>query len=255
MSLAQALILGILQGATEFLPLSSSGHLVLVPWILDWQPAGLVFDAVVHWGTALAVIVYFRRDWVALIGAALRSLRPGTPVEAEARLAWLIALGTIPAALIGYLLEGFFEGMFAQPVPAAGFLLLTATLLVLSERMGRRERDLEALNWSDVVLIGLAQALAILPGISRSGATIAAGLALGLRREQAARFSFHKIPPGKNGRPLFGPFNHLGTDIDPHNIRLLRVQIKGYPCSNPYIQYLLMWFFTEIGKGQLPSGL
>jgi undecaprenyl-diphosphatase len=194
-SLAQALILGILQGATEFLPVSSSGHLVLIPWLLDWQAPGLVFDAVVHWGTALAVVIYFRRDWISLIGAAIRSLRRGLSLEPEARLAWLIVLGTIPAALIGYLLEGFFEGMFARPVPAAGFLLVTAALLTLSERLGRRERDLQALNWRDVLLIGLAQALAIFPGISRSGATIAAGLAVGLRREQAARFSFLLATP------------------------------------------------------------
>ena len=195
MNLFQAFSLGVLQGATEFLPVSSSGHLVLVPWLLGWHAPGLAFDAVVHWGTAVAVVVYFWRDWVALVQAVFRSLRERSLVGQNARLAWFILLGTMPAALIGYLLEDFFEGMFARPLAAAGFLLVTAALLAASERLGRRERDLDALVWPDALLVGLAQALAILPGVSRSGATIAAGLARGLRREPAARFSFLLATP------------------------------------------------------------
>jgi len=223
MYIVRALLLGALQGATEFLPVSSSGHLVLVPWILGWPASSLAFDAVVHWGTAAAVVAYFWRDWVSLVRAAWRSLRhlalfgrgePQTrpyagasdppaasehrraPVSStDARLAWLILLGTVPAALIGYLLEDFFEGMFARPVAAAGFLLVTAALLVASERWGRRQRALSSLGWLDALVVGLAQALAIFPGISRSGATIAAGLGRGLRRETAARFSFLLATP------------------------------------------------------------
>jgi len=223
-NLIQALFLGILQGATEFLPVSSSGHLVLVPWLLGWPAPGLAFDALVHWGTALAIVVYFWRDWVALVRAALRSLlvlvRPrvrraqadesvsepqAVPIrkscasvlwaQAEARLAWLILLGTLPGVLAGWLLEGLFEGLFARPVAAAAFLLVTAALLTASERFSRRERGLDTLTWRDALLVGLAQALAILPGLSRSGATIAAGLARGLKREQAARFSFLLATP------------------------------------------------------------
>ncbi len=188
MSLFRAFLLGVLQGATEFLPVSSSGHLVLAPWLLGWDSPGLAFDAVVHWGTALAVVVYFWRDWVKIIGEAVKSIN----LKSEA---WLILLGTIPAALAGYLLEDFFEGMFGRPVAAAAFLLVTAALLTASERLGRRERDLDTLTWLDALLVGLAQALAILPGISRSGSTIAAGLARGLRREEAARFSFLLATP------------------------------------------------------------
>ncbi|MEE8390147.1 MAG: undecaprenyl-diphosphatase UppP [Anaerolineae bacterium] len=205
MNLFQAFILGVLQGATEFLPVSSSGHLVLVPWLLNWPASSLVFDAVVHWGTAVAIIAYLWRDWVTLVSAAFRSLPAilgketgffrQNPVSGEARLAWLIILGTVPAALIGYLLEDFFEEMFAHPVAAAGFLLVTAALLAVSERLGRRERDLDTLDWLDALLVGLAQALAIFPGISRSGSTIATGLARGLRRESAARFSFLLATP------------------------------------------------------------
>jgi undecaprenyl-diphosphatase len=210
LNLVQALILGVLQGATEFLPVSSSGHLVLAPWLLGWDSPGLAFDAVVHWGTALAVVAYFWRDWISLVVAALRSLRALTlrrlqpaPGSAEARLAWFIVLGTVPAALIGWLLEGFFEAMFARPVAAAGFLLATAALLAAGEYLGRRERDLDTLTWPDALLVGLAQALAIFPGISRSGATIAAGLARGLRREPAARFSFLLATPIILGAGLF----------------------------------------------------
>jgi undecaprenyl-diphosphatase len=206
-NILQAFFLGVLQGATEFLPVSSSGHLVLVPWLFKWPSPGLTFDAVVHWGTAVAVVVYFWRDWASLVPAAFRSLSSISGKETRffgknlvsgsvgSRLAWLILLGTVPAALIGYLLEDFFEGMFARPVAAAGFLLVTAALLSASERLGRRERDLDTLAWPDALIIGLGQALAIFPGISRSGATIAAGLARGLRREPAARFSFLLATP------------------------------------------------------------
>jgi undecaprenyl-diphosphatase len=195
MNLLQALILGILQGATEFLPVSSSGHLVLVPWLLGWPAPGLAFDTVVHWGTAVAVIAYFWRDWIALIRAAFRSLRERSLADANARLAWCIVIGSAPAAVIGYLLEGFFEGVFSRPVAVAAFLLVTAAILAASERWSRRERDLGALTWRDALLVGLAQAAAILPGISRSGATIAAGIGRGLKRESAARFSFLLATP------------------------------------------------------------
>ena len=201
MNLFQALLLGVLQGATEFLPVSSSGHLVLIPWLLGWESPGLAFDAMVHWGTALAVIIYFWRDWVDLVAEALRSLP--RIWDGEARLAWLIILGTLPAAIIGYLLEDFFERMFSRPVAAAGFLLVTVALLVASERLGRRERGLDDLAWRDALIIGAAQALAIFPGISRSGATIAAGLTRGLEREPAARFSFLLATPIILGAGLF----------------------------------------------------
>ena len=195
MNFFHALLLGTLQGATEFLPVSSSGHLVLLPWLLGWPAPGLPFDAVVHLGTALAVIAYFWRDWLSLGGAALRSLATRSLADSNARLAWFILLGTVPAALLGYLLNDFFESMFGRPAAAAGFLLVTALILALSERLGRRERDLDTLTWLDALLIGLAQAGAILPGISRSGSTIAAGLGRGLRREPAARFSFLLATP------------------------------------------------------------
>lgn len=204
----QAVVLGILQGATEFLPVSSSGHLVVVPWLLGWQSPGLAFDAVVHWGTALAVIIYFWREWVALLRVTWRTLVSSGKGRYERRhgpdlghgpggrnLLWLIVVGTVPGVLLGYFLQDFFEAMFARPTAAAGFLFVTAALLAASERLGRRERDLQDLGFLDALLIGIGQALAIFPGVSRSGATIAAGLARGMQREPAAHFSFLLATP------------------------------------------------------------
>lgn len=186
----QAVVLGIVQGATEFLPISSSAHLVLVPWLLGWASPGLVFDTIVHWGTLAAVVLYFARDvWVILRDWVLGTfrLRPATP---STRLGWLIILGTIPAVLMGVLAEKPVEALFAAPAWAAGFLMVTAVILVVSERVGRQNSEAETMRWWEALLIGLAQGLALAPGISRSGATIAMGLVLGLRRPAAARFSF-----------------------------------------------------------------
>lgn len=209
MSVLQAFFLGVLQGATEFLPVSSSGHLVLVPWLLRWPSPGLAFDAVVHWGTAAAVIVYFWREWLAILEGAWLSvagkrrgngLGKGDSDGGEANrggrnLLWLIVLGTVPGVIVGFFLEDFFERMFARPVAAAVFLFVTAAFLAGSEWLGRRERDLGDLGFLDALLIGVGQALAIFPGISRSGSTIATGLARGMKRQPAAHFSFLLATP------------------------------------------------------------
>lgn len=207
MDILQAILLGIVQGATEFIPVSSSGHLVLVPWLLGWDSPGLVFDTVVHWGTLVAVLAYFWRDWLALITAWFRGLRHWDWQDPQARLMWLLILGSIPAALLGFFLEDFFEALFGKPAWVSVFLLVTAGLLALSEWLGHlgaeRERDLDSLRWPDALVIGLGQAAAIAPGISRSGATIATGLFRGLQRPAAARFSFLLATPIIFGAGLF----------------------------------------------------
>jgi undecaprenyl-diphosphatase len=185
-----ALLLGLLQGATEFIPISSSGHLVLVPWLLGWPEAGLAFDTIVHWGTLLAVVVTFWRDLVLLTWAWLRGWRTRSWPDPEGRVAWLLLLGTLPAVALGLLLEEWFEALFTTPSAVSAFLIATGVLLMVSERLGRRESGEEQLRWWDALLVGLGQAAAIAPGISRSGATMATGLLRGLRREAAARFSF-----------------------------------------------------------------
>lgn len=194
MTLIQALILGIIQGATEFLPISSSGHLVLVPWLLGWQGVGesdLAFDTLVHWGTLAAVFGYFWNDIWRIVAAVLTGIRRrdlmGSP---DARLGWFIFVGSIPAALVGFFLEDWFEGVFGKPLVAAILLLGTAGMLFFAERLGTRQRKLDSMTWCDAILIGFAQALAILPGISRSGATISAALKQGIDRAEAARYSF-----------------------------------------------------------------
>lgn len=190
MTWIQALLLGMLQGATEFLPVSSSGHLVILPHLFDWPEPGLAFDTLLHLGTLAAVLFYFRRDLLRLAVAAWDSLRRRSVDNPDARLAWLLVLATLPGAVIGFLLEDQVEALFGMPVAAAAFLLVTAGVLALSELLSRRNRSLEALTLRDALLIGLAQMLAIIPGLSRSGATIAAGLLLGYRREESTRFSF-----------------------------------------------------------------
>lgn len=260
MNVLRAVLLGALQGATEFLPVSSSGHLVLVPWLLRWESPGLAFDAVVHWGTALAVIVYFWSDWLALVRAffgslgelrwrKLRAALSGSGgwerVEEPARatLAWLIILGTAPAALIGYLLEDFFEAMFGRPAFAAGFLLVTAALLTVTERLGRRERTLDAMSWPDALVVGLGQTLAIFPGISRSGATIAAGLARGLKREPSARFSFFLATPIIIGAGLFkvidlAQMGGLAAQAPTLVVGFVVAAAVGFACIHFLLQYL-----------------
>ncbi|MBN2002800.1 MAG: undecaprenyl-diphosphate phosphatase [Anaerolineae bacterium] len=190
MTLLQVILLGILQGLTEFLPVSSSGHLVIVPYLLKWPNPGLVVDAMLHLGTILAVIVYFWKDLWQLAIAALQSLQKRSLADPNARLAWCLALATIPGAVGGLLLEDMFETWFGMPKAAAGFLLGTAALLLLAEFLGKKTRTLTALSWIEALIIGFAQMFAIAPGLSRSGATIATGMLLGYRRDEAARFSF-----------------------------------------------------------------
>jgi undecaprenyl-diphosphatase len=187
----QGAILGLVQGITEFLPISSSGHLVLVPWFLNWEEPGLPFDTMVHLGTLLGVVAYFRKDLVEIIRAFLSDLRSGgRPTSVQSKLAWLIILGTLPAALMGLLFEDFFESLFSAPFWVACLLLVTGIILALSEAIGTTRRNLEEISWLDSLVIGIAQGCAIAPGISRSGATVATGLFSGLHREAAARYSF-----------------------------------------------------------------
>lgn len=194
MTFLQSLILGIVQGLTEFLPVSSSAHLVLVPFILNWTldpTKAFIFDVLVQLGTLVAVIAYFRKDLLAIFKAVIVGIRDKKPFEeANSRLGWLIVLATIPAGLGGLLLKSKVESAFANPVMTAILLFVTAIMLSLAEVFTRKERNLESLTPLDALVIGFFQLLAIFPGISRSGATISGGLSRGLKREAAARFAF-----------------------------------------------------------------
>ncbi len=194
MTLLQSIILGIIQGITEFLPISSSAHLVITPYLLGWKiPAqdSFIFDVLVQLGTLLAVIIYFRKDLYKIIVAVITGLIHRKPFsEPMARLGWLLVLSTIPAVIAGVLFKGLVEQAFGSPPAAALFLLGTAILLVVAEWLGKRKRQLDAVTWLDALIVGLFQAISLLPGISRSGATISGGMIRNLDRPSAARFSF-----------------------------------------------------------------
>lgn len=196
MSIIQAIVLGVTQGLTEFLPISSSGHLILVPSLFGWERFGLGFDVVLHAATLAATILYFRRDvWSLILGVFSKD-------EARARdrrLAWILIAATIPSGLIALALEPLVSGVETLPMPSqvtitGGFVVLTSILLILAEVFARRSRQIvesaEEIPLRQAVAIGVAQAFAVAPGLSRSGTTIAAGVGLGIKREEAARFSF-----------------------------------------------------------------
>ncbi len=217
----QAIVIGILQGLTEFIPVSSSAHLELAPWIAGWPSGGVIgslsFDVFLHLGTLLALLGYFARDWVRLLGAALASIRERrVGADPDRRLAWLLILATVPAALIGFIGEDLIDSALHADTDTvrlliAGFMVLGAVVLWLADRLGSRHRDISGLDAPSALAIGLSQALALLPGISRSGATISAGLALGLTRESAARFSFLLATPITLGAGLYGSRHLLGV--------------------------------------------
>ncbi|MCC6169447.1 MAG: undecaprenyl-diphosphatase UppP [Caldilineaceae bacterium] len=211
----QAIVLGIVQGATEFIPVSSSGHLVIVPWLLGWPAPSLLFDTMLHWGTLLSIVLVFWRELWAIFVATLRSLVRRSLADPNARLGWFIVIGSIPAALIGLLFLDFFESLFHSPLAAGYFLFVTAGVLSLSELIARRRaigEDLTRLSLGQATSIGLAQAVALAPGISRSGSTMAVGLAGGLRRDEAARFSFLLGTPAFFGAGLLQLIDALSTD-------------------------------------------
>lgn len=184
-----AVFLALLQGLTEFLPISSSAHLILVPRLLEWEDQGLAFDVAVHVGTLTAVVAYFRHDVMRLLQAWLHSCVT-RQLTTDARLAWFVVLGTLPAAVAGLLLHDVIETYLRSPLVIALATIGFGLLLWWSDRYGRQARAETSLRLLDVVWIGLAQALALIPGTSRSGITMTAGLALGLTRSAAARFSF-----------------------------------------------------------------
>lgn len=189
MELIQIIVLALVQGLTEFLPISSSAHLILVPKLVHWPDQGLAFDVAVHVGTLSAVVLYFRNEVKAMSVDWVSSLRTRKQTS-NSRLAWAVLLGTIPVGLAGLLFKGYIEENLRSPLVMATTTVVFGLLLWLADVAGKRQRNENSINWKDVVIIGCAQALALIPGTSRSGATMTAGLLLGLSREAAARFSF-----------------------------------------------------------------
>lgn len=252
MTILQAILLGAVQGATEFLPISSSAHLVLVPWAFGWQiDEGFTFpfDVLVQWGTLLAVITYFRQDLWTVARGALRALWRRRPLsEPGARLAWLLVLSAIPAAVLGLLGKSLVEASLLRPWAVSIFLLGTALLLTIGERLGHRSSGLSDMGWRDAIWIGLAQALSLFPGISRSGATIAGGLLRDFRRADAARFSFLMAVPvmiGAGVVALIDLFSQpaLMAHLGPLLIGFLTAAVIGY--------LAIAWLLSYLARGSL----
>jgi len=187
--LIQLISIAVLQGLTEFLPISSSGHLILLPNLTGWPDLGLAYDVAAHFGTLVAVVVYFRRDLGEMTRHWVSSVLGGAS-STQSRLAWAVLWGTLPVCVVGMFVHDYVELHLRHPLVIAATTIGFGLVLWASDRWGRRERDTESLTWMDVALVGIAQAVALIPGTSRSGITMSAALALGFTRTAAARFSF-----------------------------------------------------------------
>jgi undecaprenyl-diphosphatase len=185
LTILQAVILGLAQGLGEFLPISSSAHLVLIPWLLRWTDPGLTFDVALHAGTLVAVVLYFWKDWWQLILKGFTDVR-----SVKGRLFWYLVVATVPGAIVGFLLEKKAETLFRSPVLIAIMLIFMGIFLYWADRRSSKKIEINNITFGTSLFIGISQALAIIPGVSRSGITITTGLLMGLNREGAARFSF-----------------------------------------------------------------
>jgi len=244
----QALIMGIVQGLTEFLPISSSGHLIILPSLLGWSDPfldSLAFSVVLHLGTLAALVSYFWRDWLVLVPAGLALVRDrSTRGDRHRQLVLNIAISTIPAVIAGLLLNDWIEANVRQPGLVALMLVLGAAILWLADRWGSKLLEIDGLGPFRALLIGVAQAFALVPGISRSGISISAGLFVGLGRADAARFSFLMATPVIAGAGLFelrklagggaGPGDHLVPIV----AGLLAATIAGFLAIHVLLRYL-----------------
>ncbi|RMG51204.1 MAG: undecaprenyl-diphosphate phosphatase [Acidobacteria bacterium] len=268
MSLLEAIVLGLVQGLTEFLPISSTAHLRIVPALIklvdsghQWNDPGAAASAIIQLGTMAAILVYFRRDILRLTLALVTALRHRRPFDTvDARLAWYVIVGTVPIVVLGVTLEEFIETRARSLWIIAAALIILALFLSLAERLSSRRRGLDHLTWTDAVIIGLAQAAALIPGSSRSGTTITAGLFLGLERETAARFSFLLSIPAVAGSGLYELYR-IRSALGPHlGIPLLvatgMALVSGYLAIAFLLRYLrthtvyiFVWY--RIGLGLL----
>ncbi len=209
MTVLQAIILGIVQGLTEFLPISSSGHLILVPWLFNWhvllENPGLnkTFDVALHLGTFISLLVYFWRDILTLISAWFGTIRRRRIDTPEGKLAWLILISTIPAGIVGVAFEDVIVNRLGKPWMIAVLLIVFGLVMYVVDRLSRKDREMEDLTWGGALVVGVAQAAALAPGVSRSGITMVTGLLLRLNREAAARYSFLMSIPVIGGAALY----------------------------------------------------
>jgi undecaprenyl-diphosphatase len=252
MTIIQSIILGIIQGLTEFIPISSSAHLVITKYLLGWNipnQEAFIFDVIIHLGTLIAVVIYFWKDIWKIIRAVVTGIIERQPFKDDSsRLGWIIILATIPAVVVGVLFKSQVEQAFSKPIYSAIFLLVTALFLVLAEIIGHRRRQIEAMNWIDGLVIGLFQAVSLLPGISRSGSAITGGMIRDLDRQSSARFSFLLSIPAILGAALL-------TVVDLIKSHSLQVHIStlvvGFVVSAIVGYLAIRWFISYLGKRSL----
>ncbi len=250
MRLLEVVILALVQAATEFLPVSSTAHLVLVPWLFGWDDPGLLFDIALHLGTLIAVLVYFARSWVRLIslglGKRILSPQPDDPdavLYKNPRLFWFLVAATFPAGIVGLALEDYVESTLRSPFVIGVMLIGVGLLIWWAERKGRLDSDLDRMSLRQAMLIGCAQAIALIPGASRSGVTIATALFLGFRRPAAARFSFLLSSPIIAGASLKAALGVMDDGIPPEMqvpflVGILVSAVAGYAVIALFLSYL-----------------
>lgn len=261
MPIYQAVVLAIIQGLTEFLPVSSTAHLTLFPWFARWKDPGLTFDVALHVGTLIAVFFFFWRMWVEMLAAAAGLGNRADPeVRQKRRLFWYLVIGTIPGGIAGYLLEKQADAEFRTPVVIGIALVVVALFMWAGERMGKRDENLGQVTLADAIWIGVAQAFAVIPGVSRSGVTMSAGLFRGMNRESDARFSFLLSTPIIAGAALKKGFEirHAGLPHDMRAPMLLGIIISaivGYIVIGWLIRYLATRTFTPFVIYRLALGV
>ena len=251
--LTGAAILGIVQGLTEFLPVSSSAHLILIPWLLGWDPGGLTFDLAVHFGTSMAVLSFFWKDWLELGKELWTGLRQRALVEnARRRLGWYLIIATVPGALVGFYLQDYIEQQLRSPIVTVVTLIVFGGVFYYAEQKGTKGRSLEDTRLSDSIWIGLVQALALVPGVSRSGITISMALFRDMDRTSAARFSFLLSTPIILGASLLKGVELLSasstaTESVSAYVLLTGIvfsAVTGFLCIRYFLRYLRSGSFT-----------
>ncbi len=248
MNIFQALILGIVQGLTEYIPVSSTAHLILVPWLFGWNfdsNAKVVFDILVQWGTLVGVVIYFWHDIWAIARAVIDGLIHRQPFATfEARLGWLVVVATIPAVIIGVFVEKYLQQLYELYVVISIVMVLAGALMIAAERFGKRTHDLKQMTWLDAIIIGVWQVLAFVPGVSRSSATISGGMLRNFKRDEVAKFSFLMSIPALLGagvialKDLFSDPKLLTSLAAPLVVGFLAAAISGYLSIRWLLGYL-----------------
>ncbi len=242
MSLFHAIVLGLVQGLTEFLPISSTAHLRIVPELLGWEDPGAAYSAVIQLGTVAAVIIYFWRDLVSLGRAFFQGLARREPfATTDSRLAWFVLVGTLPIGVCGLLFKKTIETSLRSLYVISGSLIVLALILLVVEKVASHKRTLEEMRWRDGIAVGLWQALALIPGSSRSGTTITGALAMGLRREDAARYSFLLSIPATSLAGLFELKHLLEATERPSTMALVVGTLVAFGSGWTAIAWLLAY--------------